>query len=275
VTGSTGSITLGSTATSTNTASAIVARDGSGNFTAGTITAALTGTASKASNVAGGASWQIPYQSAADSTLFVAAGTTGQVLTATTGNAPSWSTLTYVSGLTCSGVGLSVNQASGAVTLTSNATAVNTASTIVARDASGNFAAGVITATATGARYADLAEKYTSDADYEAGTVVRFGGEAEVTISKIDGDRKVAGVVSTNPAYLMNIDCEGTSVAVALQGRVPCKVTGQVKKGDMLISAGEGYARADMNPIIGQVIGKALQDFDGVYGVIEVAVGRL
>ena len=154
-------------------------------------------------------------------------------------------------------------------------TSANTVSTIVSRDASGNFSAGVITATATNARYADLAEKYTSDAEYEPGTVVSFGGAAEVTKSVRDGDRKVAGVVTTAPAYLMNSELEGTAVAIALQGRVPCKVTGKVKKGDMLISAGQGMARAEVNPIMGQMIGKALQDFDGVNGVIEVAVGRM
>ena len=120
-----------------------------------------------------------------------------------------------------------------------------------------------------------MAEKYSSDAEYEPGTVVSFGGKAEVTLSTRDGDRRVAGVVTTAPAYLMNSELEGTSVAIALQGRVPCKVTGKVAKGDMLIAAGQGYARADVNPIMGQMIGKALEDFDGVNGVIEVAVGRM
>ena len=274
VSGATGAVTLGSTATSANTASAIVARDISGNFTAGTITAALTGTASKATHVAGGAAWQVHYQSAADTTAFVAAGTTGQILTATTGGAPTWATRTTVDSLATSGVGISVNQASGAVTLTSNATALNTASTIVARDISGNFAAGVITATSTNARYADLAENYSADAEYAPGTVVEFGGDAEVTLGS-DGTRKVAGVVTTNPAYLMNVDLAGVKAAVALQGRVPCKVKGKVSKGDMLVSAGGGYARAEADPKMGQVIGKSLDSFDGAEGVIEVVVGRM
>jgi hypothetical protein len=125
------------------------------------------------------------------------------------------------------------------------------------------------------AKYADLAERYTSDATYEAGTVVTFGGDAEVTMSTETMDSRIAGVVSTNPGYLMNADLEGTQVPVALTGRVPVKVTGTVRKGDMLVSAGEGYAKAEANPRMGSVIGKALEDFNGTNGIIEVVVGRL
>jgi hypothetical protein len=73
----------------------------------------------------------------------------------------------------------------------------------------------------------------------------------------------------------MNAKCPGLAVAIALQGRVPCKVRGNIEKGDMLISAGNGFARASMNPTIGSVIGKALENFNGTEGTIEVAVGRL
>ena len=125
------------------------------------------------------------------------------------------------------------------------------------------------------AQYADLAERYTSDTIYEPGTVVSFGGDAEVTMSTDTMDSRIAGVVSTNPAYLMNSDLEGTQVAVALTGRVPVKVTGTIRKGDMLVSAGEGYAKAEANPRMGSVIGKALEDFNGTNGIIEVVVGRL
>jgi hypothetical protein len=127
----------------------------------------------------------------------------------------------------------------------------------------------------TQARYADLAENYQADADYAPGTVLEFGGVAEVTIAE-DGTRRVAGVVSTNPAHLMNGKLSGLNVVpVALQGRVPCKVRGKIQKGDMLISGGNGFARPDLNPQIGTVIGKALEDFDGIDGVIEVVVGRV
>ena len=124
------------------------------------------------------------------------------------------------------------------------------------------------------ATYADLAEYYEADDTYEPGTILMFGGDKEVTLAE-DGTSKVAGVVSTNPAYVMNNDCAGIKVAVALQGRVPCKVRGKISKGDMLISGGNGFARPNQFPAMGTVIGKALEDFDGYEGVIEVAVGRL
>jgi len=128
---------------------------------------------------------------------------------------------------------------------------------------------------ATTAQYADLAEKYVADQEYEPGTVLEFGGEFEVTLAE-DGTNRLAGIVTTNPAYLMNSECSGTHVAaIALQGRAPCKVRGKIHKGDMLMSAGEGYARKATNPQIGTIIGKALADFDGISGVIEVAVGRV
>ena len=130
-------------------------------------------------------------------------------------------------------------------------------------------------AQATSALYADLAEKYTADAEYPAGTVVCFGGSQEVTVTSADADTKVAGVVSTNPSYIMNDGLKADHVAtVALTGRVPCRVTGTVRKGDLMVSAGYGLARAESNPRVGAVIGKALEDFDGQEGVIEVVVGR-
>ena len=131
-------------------------------------------------------------------------------------------------------------------------------------------------AKATSAQYADLAEKYTADATYAPGTVVAFGGNQEVTISAVDSDRRVAGVISTNPSYRMNdgLVSEHTAM-VALTGRVPTSVTGTVCKGDMMVSAGNGAARAEANPEIGTVIGKALADHAGPSGVIEVVVGRV
>lgn len=124
------------------------------------------------------------------------------------------------------------------------------------------------------ATYADLAEYYEADEHYEPGTVLMFGGEKEVTIA-VDGTTKVAGVVSTNPAYLMNSDCKGYKVALALQGRVPVKVRGKITKGDLMVSAGNGFARPWNHASIGMVIGKAIQNFDGIEGLIEVAIGRL
>ena len=192
--------------------------------------------------------------------------------TDTTGN--------YVAAGAGSGTGLSGSaSAEGATfTVTSNATNANTGSTIVARDGSGDFSAGVITATATQARYADLAENYTSDENYEAGTVVELGGTAEVTQTSRPTSVAIAGIVSTDPAYLMNSDSEG--ISVALIGRVPCKVTGKINKGDLLVSSdvpGHAKAHRDIhNPPAGSMIGKAIdnKDDDGT-GVIEVLVGRM
>lgn len=131
-------------------------------------------------------------------------------------------------------------------------------------------------AKATSAQYADLAESYQSDAEYAPGTVLCFGGDNEVTQCNLDADPTVAGVVSTNPAYHMNAGQTGDHVAVlALVGRVPCMVQGPVTRGAMMVSAGNGRARAESAPKMGTVIGKALQSFDGEYGVIEIVVGKL
>lgn len=128
----------------------------------------------------------------------------------------------------------------------------------------------------TTAKYADVAEKYLADAAYEPGTVLHFGGEYEVSQCNIDNCTRVAGIVSTNPAYLMNNDLNGEHVVdLALLGRVPCKVQGTISRGDLLVSAGNGRARAESNPKVGAVIGKALENFDGEHGIIEVVVGRV
>jgi filamentous hemagglutinin len=131
-------------------------------------------------------------------------------------------------------------------------------------------------AQATTALYADLAEIYSADAEYAPGTVVSFGGDQEVTRSVVDGDNRVAGVISENPSYLMNSGLQAEHrAAVALTGRVPTLVIGPVAKGDMMISAGNGWARASATPAMGTVIGKALKNFDGDSGIIEIVVGRL
>jgi hypothetical protein len=155
------------------------------------------------------------------------------------------------------------------------ATSANTGNTIVLRDVNGDFNARIMSGTATSARYADLAENYVADADYEEGTVLMFGGMHEVTLAANE-TRKVIGVISKNPAHLMNSELKADHVAtIALQGRVPVKVKGKIAKGDMLVSAGDGYAKAHDDPRMGMVIGKALEDFDGEEGVIEVVVGRM
>jgi hypothetical protein len=124
--------------------------------------------------------------------------------------------------------------------------------------------------------YADVAERYLADAHYAPGTVVVFGGDKEVTRSKLDADPRVAGVISTEPAFSMNDGLQGEHVvSVALLGRVPCAVRGPVEKGDLMVSTFDGYARAEDNPKTGAVIGKAVESFSGDKGIIEVVVGRV
>ena len=126
---------------------------------------------------------------------------------------------------------------------------------------------------ATTAQYADLAENYLGDAEYAPGTVLDFDGAQEVTLSIHDSSKRVAGVVSTNPAHLMNSTLDGAHVtAVALAGRVPTQVTGKIAKGDLMVSAGNGRARAESNPSTGTVIGKSLENFDGGEGTIEIVI---
>ncbi len=124
---------------------------------------------------------------------------------------------------------------------------------------------------------ADLAENYEGDAEYEVGTVLVFGGDKEVTITNKEGDTRVAGVVSNTAAFAMYEACPGLKNLVALQGRVPCKVVGKIKKGDILITSKiPGVAVASSGLVaVGTVVGKALQDYNSDHiGKIEIAVGR-
>jgi hypothetical protein len=215
--------------------------------------------------------------------------TAGQLVSSiATGTAP----LVVTSTTTVANLNVAVSTTAGTVTTNAqpNITSVGTLTslTVSGQITNGNITtganstAGIITGnwslsagSKLNATYADLAEYYESDQNYEPGTVLAFGGDKEVTIAE-DGTTKVAGVVSTNPAYVLNTACKGEhTVMLALQGRVPCKVRGNIKKGDMLISAGYGFARPAPFPVLGTVIGKSLENFDGIEGIIEVAVGRL
>ena len=129
-------------------------------------------------------------------------------------------------------------------------------------------------ANANQANYADLAENYMADQNYEPGTVVQFGIDSEIMAANTDQTTKVVGVISTRPAYLMNTGLEGpTILPVALMGRVPCKVKGPISRGDLLVATYDGRARAETHPRIGSLIGKALEDFYGDEGTIEIIVG--
>ena len=168
--------------------------------------------------------------------------------TDTTGN--------YVGAGAVSGVGLSgaLSAEGGTFTVTSNATDANTVSTIIARDGSGDFSAGIATLTATQARYADVAEMYLSDQEYEPGTVITVGGVYEVTICGL-GDYP-AGVVSTDPAYLMNSELTA-GLPVALVGRVPVRIFGSVMKGQQVYSDLMGRASKNAD---GSLVGISLED---------------
>jgi hypothetical protein len=113
--------------------------------------------------------------------------------------------------------------------------------TVAVRDNNADIFANIFQGIASSADYADLAEKYLADAEYEVGTVLMIGGDKEVTACEV-GCRAV-GPVSGNPAYMMNSGLEG-GVYVALKGRVPVKVTGQVKKGQKLVAGPNGTAQA-------------------------------
>jgi hypothetical protein len=136
---------------------------------------------------------------------------------------------------------------------------------------------GNLTGTAVQAQYADLAERFAADATYEAGTVVELGGDKEITRSMQDLSETVFGVISTRAAYLMN-SASGSDLThppVAMTGRVPVQCTGVIKKGDRLVSAGNGVARAAApgEATAFNTIGRALADkLDAGLGRVEAIV---
>jgi hypothetical protein len=132
-------------------------------------------------------------------------------------------------------------------------------------------------ATATTALYADVAERFAADQEYAPGTVVELGGTAEITRSLDDLSEKVFGVISTRAAYLMNsgVGTDATHPPIAMTGRVPVRVTGRISKGDRLVSAGQGQARAAQpgEATAFNVIGRALENKTTTEdGVIEAIV---
>ena len=163
-------------------------------------------------------------------------------------------------------------------TMTGTLTSLNI---LPAADASYNIGSSLlgyntVYAKATSAQYADLAEKYETDSEYEVGTVVIFGGEKEVTKSTISNDTRVAGVISEDPAYLMNDNSEGQ--AVALVGKVKCKVHGIISKGDLLTTCGThpGCAQKALTPVLGSIVGKAMENKESAEeSTILISVGRL
>jgi len=133
------------------------------------------------------------------------------------------------------------------------------ANSIAARTSTGDLEAEIFQGTATAARYADLAEKYLTDQFYDCGTVVTVGGIAEVRASLL-GDRAL-GVISTNPAFMMNKDLEAGQY-VALKGRVPVKVIGEIKKGDRLVATNNGCAKKAESHEFSEVFALSLEASD-------------
>ena len=136
---------------------------------------------------------------------------------------------------------------------------------------------GFVSGTRITAQYADMAERFEADEVYEAGTVVELGGSAEITLVTNDLSEKVLGVISTQAAYLMNSGAgsDETHPPVAMTGRVPVKVVGQVRRGDRLVAAGAGQARAAHpgEATAFNVIGRSLQDkFSAEAGTVEAIV---
>ncbi len=168
-----------------------------------------------------------------------------------------------------------VNLVAGNITELGNLTRISTGSPSTPGTIEGDWS--LTPGSTLEASWADLAERYEADAEYEPGTVLVIGGEKEVTISKFLGDTAVAGVVSTNPAFKMNADAgsDSTHPYLALKGRIPCKVVGEVKKGDFLITSnipGVAISAKKMaNPNC--VIGRALENYNSEeVGLIEIKV---
>jgi len=226
----------------------------------GTLSGAATGlTSIPGANVTGTVANATYATSAGTATSATTATTAGTVTTAAQPNITSVGTLTS----------LTLTATTGTLTVPIITTGANsTAGTIT-----GNWSLSA--GSQLRATYADLAEYYAGESNIEPGTVVSFGGEQEVQICDSYMSRLVAGIVTTNPAYVMNTDisCE-YPIAIALQGRIPAKVIGPIKRGDMMVSANNGYAISCNNPEMGTVLGKALTDFTGESGTIEIMVGR-
>ena len=245
------------TATSANTASQIVQRNASGNFSAGTITAALSGTATNADNInVDEKNDSVNYQ-----VLFSANQGAGYQRPYIDSNATHlmYNPSTHL---------LTVGGLNAVRTLSTGSS--STTGTIDGRWS-------LTTGSRFEATYADLAEYYEGDTEYAVGTVIVFGGDKEVTISTEHRTTRIAGVVSDQSAYTMNSACPGIKTLVALQGKVPVNVIGTVAKGDMLVASSiAGYAIVDNDPKVGSVIGKAIAiKTDSDRGTVDAVVGRV
>ena len=218
---------------------------------------------------------------------FLTDSSTNNFTVTNTGTATSNSLAPFVntSGTVTATAGVFIGNLTAAGVLTVNSGAAATAIVNGAGNAVGNIGSSGtyfnrLFAQATTALYADLAEVYKADAAYPPGTVLVFGGDQEVTVSTSSHDARIAGVVSTNPAHVMNSGLVSEyTVEVGLIGRVPCQVIGPIAAGDRVVSSSQaGVAeRLDMQHYQpGVIIGKAVESYNGTgVGTIEVVVGRL
>jgi hypothetical protein len=212
------------------------------------VDASIPGTYYYLSVTTGGAYWKQFTTSAGNYPINIGGNAATADYATDAGHADSADTATSAGSINSGGNSLSssgFNITAGSFTVSRPATFTSTitGSTINATTFNGSFV-GNLSGTASSARYADLAEKYLADAEYDEGTVLAVGGRKEVTAAK-DTHFRALGVVSLRPAYLMNSDLKkGTTVA--LKGRVPVKVVGPVKKGEPLgLSNVPGFAKVN------------------------------
>ena len=256
--------------TSVSVSGGVTAASVSGGVITGSSTS-VTGTQTAASTVGG----VITGSSLSVSGTVTGASVVGGVITGTSTSVTGSQTAASTVGGVITGSSLSVT--TGTIT---GGNIVNGNGNGVGNIGSSTTYFNTVFAKATSAQYADLAEMYCGDKLYSPGTVVDFGGTNEITTTAKSHSTRVAGIISTNPSYLMNsaLDCT-TALEVALVGRVPCSVVGTIHKGDRLVSSDlPGVAQAlnmsQYQP--GCIIGKSLEDYNSAEpGVIEVAVGRV
>jgi hypothetical protein len=283
-------VTLGSTALTLG--ATVTTVTGLSSVTSTTFVGALTGAATTAGTVTTAAQPNITSVGTLTSLAVTGNTTSGNFIGTLNGsgaNVTSINATNIASGTLAvarGGTGVTTSTGTGAVVLGTSPT-FTTQITVPSIVKSGTNAVGNIGQTdnrfnnvfarASSASYADLAEKYLTDSAYPAGTVVVFGGEKEVTESDQYADSRLAGVISTNPAFVMNDDAEGQPVA--LQGRVPCSVVGNIVKGDLITTSDVPGVATRLDPEDwrpGSVLGKALENYNSTEpGVIEVVVGRV
>ena len=221
----------------------------------------VTGQVSASGNITGG---NLITAGSLNSTSYTA---TGNIVG---GNLVTSGLVTATGSLTAGGI-----VSTSALSVTGNI--VSLAGNGVANIGSQSTYFNTVHAKATSAQYADVAERFEADEYLEPGTVVELGGAKEITRSLGELSETIFGVISTRPAYLMNDGAgqNSTHPPVAMTGRVPVRVVGMIRKGDRLVSAGGGLARAAQpgEATAFNVLGRSLEDkFNVEYGQVEAIV---